>query len=42
MAVFAGTLATRVVLLPPRDPESKGIVGVSDGLCKGETVRLSV
>ncbi|OLT40366.1 transposase [Serinicoccus sp. CNJ-927] len=26
VAVFAGTLATRVVLLPPRDPESKGIV----------------
>ena len=26
VGVFAGTLATRVVLLPPRDPESKGIV----------------
>lgn len=26
VAVFAGTLATTVVLLPPRDPESKGIV----------------
>jgi transposase len=26
VAVFAGTLATKVVLLPPRDPESKGIV----------------
>jgi len=25
-AVFAGTLATKVVLLPPRDPESKGLV----------------
>ena len=26
VAVFAGTLATTMVLLPPRDPESKGIV----------------
>jgi transposase len=26
VAVFAGTLATNVVLLPPRDPESKGLV----------------
>lgn len=26
VAVFAGALATKVVLLPPRDPESKGIV----------------
>nr|WP_253255137.1 hypothetical protein [Corynebacterium striatum] len=26
VAGFAGTLATKVVLLPPRDPESKGIV----------------
>jgi transposase len=26
VAVFAGTLATKVVLLAPRDPESKGIV----------------
>lgn len=26
VAVFAGTLATTVVLLPPRDPESTGIV----------------
>lgn len=26
VAAFAGTLATKVVLLPPRDPESKGIV----------------
>ena len=26
VAVFAGTLATKVVLLPPRDPESKGLV----------------
>ena len=26
VAVFAGTLASKVVLLPPRDPESKGIV----------------
>nr|WP_151527038.1 IS21 family transposase [Serinicoccus kebangsaanensis] len=26
IAVFAGTLATKVVLLPPRDPESKGLV----------------
>ena len=25
-AVFAGTLATKIVLLPPRDPESKGVV----------------
>ena len=26
VAAFAGTLATKVVLLPPRDPESKGLV----------------
>lgn len=26
VAVFAGTLATKVVLLPPRDPQSKGLV----------------
>ncbi len=26
VAVFAGTLASKVVLLPPRDPESKGVV----------------
>ncbi len=26
VAVFSGTLATTVVLLPPRDPESKGLV----------------
>jgi hypothetical protein len=26
VAAFMGTLATRLVLLPPRDPESKGIV----------------
>jgi len=26
VAVFAGTLATKVGLLPPRDPESKGLV----------------
>lgn len=26
VAILAGTLATKVVLLPPRDPESKGLV----------------
>jgi hypothetical protein len=30
-AVFAGTLATRIVLLPPRDPESKGVVERRNG-----------
>lgn len=30
-AVFAGTLATKVVLLPPRDPESKGVVERRNG-----------
>ena len=29
--MFAGTLATKVVLLPPRDPESKGIVERRNG-----------
>jgi hypothetical protein len=31
VAAFAGTLATRLVLLPPRDPESKGIVERRNG-----------
>lgn len=31
VAVFAGTLATKVVLLPPRDPQSKGIVERRNG-----------
>lgn len=31
VAVFAGTLATRIVLLKPRDPESKGIVERRNG-----------
>ena len=31
VAVFAGTLATRIVLLPPRDPESKGLVERRNG-----------
>jgi transposase len=30
-AVFAGTLATRIVLLRPRDPESKGVVERRNG-----------
>lgn len=30
-AVFAGTLATKLVLLPPRDPESKGVVERRNG-----------
>ena len=30
-AVFAGTLATKVVLLAPRDPESKGVVERRNG-----------
>lgn len=30
-AVFAGMLATKVVLLPPRDPESKGVVERRNG-----------
>lgn len=30
-AIFAGTLATKVVLLPPRDPESKGVVERRNG-----------
>ncbi len=30
-AVFAGTLATKVVLLPPKDPESKGLVERRNG-----------
>nr|WP_306238736.1 IS21 family transposase [Ornithinimicrobium sp. HY1745] len=30
-AVFAGALATKVVLLPPRDPESKGVVERRNG-----------
>ena len=30
-AVFAGTLATRIVLLPPKDPESKGVVERRNG-----------
>jgi hypothetical protein len=31
VAAFMGTLATRLVLLPPRDPESKGIVERRNG-----------
>jgi Helix-turn-helix domain of resolvase len=31
VASFAGTLATRIVLLPPKDPESKGIVERRNG-----------
>jgi len=31
VAVFAGTLATKIVLLPPRDPESKGVVERRNG-----------
>src|SRR4051794_10704672 len=31
VAAFAGTLATGLVLLPPRDPESKGIVERRNG-----------
>ena len=31
VAVFAGTLATKVVLLAPRDPESKGVVERRNG-----------
>jgi hypothetical protein len=30
-AVFAGSLATKIVLLPPRDPESKGVVERRNG-----------
>jgi len=30
-AVFAGALATRIVLLPPKDPESKGVVERRNG-----------
>lgn len=30
-AVFAGALATKIVLLPPRDPESKGVVERRNG-----------
>ncbi len=30
-AVFAGTLATRIILLPPKDPESKGVVERRNG-----------
>jgi len=30
-AVFAGTLATKIVLLPPNDPESKGVVERRNG-----------
>ena len=29
--MFAGTLATRIVLLPPKDPESKGVVERRNG-----------
>jgi hypothetical protein len=31
VAAFAGTLATRIVLLPPKDPESKGVVERRNG-----------
>jgi hypothetical protein len=31
VAVFMGTLATKLVLLPPRDPESKGLVERRNG-----------
>lgn len=31
VAAFMGTLATRLVLLPPRDPESKGVVERRNG-----------
>ena len=31
VAVFAGTLATKVVLLPRKDPQSKGIVERRNG-----------
>jgi transposase len=30
-AMFAGTLGTRIRLLPPRDPESKGVIERSNG-----------
>jgi transposase len=30
-AVFAGTLASKIVLLPPKDPESKGVVERRNG-----------
>ena len=30
-AVFAGTLATKIVLLPPKDPQSKGVVERRNG-----------
>jgi hypothetical protein len=41
-AVFAGTLATKIVLLRPRDPESKGVVERRNGFfrprsCPGDT-----
>jgi hypothetical protein len=31
VAAFAGTLATKIVLLPPKDPESKGVVERRNG-----------
>jgi hypothetical protein len=31
VAAFAGTLATKIVLLPPKDPESKGLVERRNG-----------
>jgi len=31
VAAFTGALATRIVQLPPRDPESKGIVERANG-----------
>src|SRR3546814_6923393 len=31
VAAFMGTLATKLVLLPPRDPESKGVVERRNG-----------
>ena len=34
VAAFMGTLATQLVLLPPNDPESKGIVERRNGWCE--------
>ena len=34
VAAFAGTLATKVVLLPPREPESQGLVESRNRLCE--------
>ena len=40
-AVFAGSLASTIKLLPPRDPESKGIVERRNGFFETSFMRVN-